>query len=166
MKNFNFINLDKLIYNAGLKIDDEYPFLSFDLLETIDNKYRILNFKFRMIDENNMNVKTTKYNYEANRNVNADFNIEIGDKTESEVLYEVLSNKESLDAMKDVWQTDININKIHKILNIEFKNKQYFRFIDVADNIESVSLEQNGEKISEVKIYMQLNNRKYAIEVI
>lgn len=166
MKNFNFINLDKLIYNAGLKIDDEYPFLSFDLLETIDNKYRILNFKFRMIDENNMNVKTTKYNYEANRNVNADFNIEIGDKTESEVLYEVLSNKDSLDAMKDVWQTDININKIHKILNIEFKNKQYFRFIDVADNIESVSLEQNGEKISEVKIYMQLNNRKYAIEVI
>lgn len=166
MKNFNFINLDKLIYNAGLKIDDEYPFLSFDLLETIDNKYRILNFKFRMIDENNMNVKTTKYNYEANRNVNADFNIEIGDKTESEVLYEVLSNKHSLDAMKDVWQTDININKIHKILNIEFKNKQYFRFIDVADNIESVSLEQNGEKISEVKIYMQLNNRKYAIEVI
>lgn len=166
MKNFNFINLDKLIYNAGLRIDDEYPFLSFDLLETIDNKYRILNFKFRMIDENNMNVKTTKYNYEANRNVNADFNIEIGDKTESEVLYEVLSNKESLDAMKDVWQTDININKIHKILNIEFKNKQYFRFIDVADNIESVSLEQNGEKISEVKIYMQLNNRKYAIEVI
>lgn len=166
MKNFNFINLDKLIYNAGLKIDDEYPFLSFDLLETIDNKYRILNFKFRMIDENNMNVKTTKYNYEANRNVNADFNIEIGDKTESEVLYEVLSNKDSLDAMKDVWQTDININKIHKILNIEFKNKQYFRFIDVADNIESVSLEQSGEKISEVKIYMQLNNRKYAIEVI
>lgn len=166
MKNFNFINLDKLIYNAGLIIDDEYPFLSFDLLETIDNKYRILNFKFRMIDENNMNVKTTKYNYEANQNVNADFNIEIGDKTESEVLYEVLSNKDSLDAMKDVWQTDININKIHKILNIEFKNKQYFRFIDVADNIESVSLEQNGEKISEVKIYMQLNNRKYAIEVI
>lgn len=166
MKNFNFINLDTLIYNAGLKIDDEYPFLSFDLSETIDEKYRILNFKCRMIDENNMNVKTTKYNYEANRNVNADFNIEIGDKTESEVLYEILSNKDSLDSMTDVWQTDININKIHTILNIELKNKQYFRFIDVADNIESLSLEQDGEKISEVKIYMQLNNKKHVIEVI
>lgn len=160
MKNFNFLNLDTLIYNAGLKIDDEYPFLSFDLSETIDEKYRILNFKCRMIDENNMNIKTTKYNYESNRNVNADFNIEIGDKTESEVLYEIFSNKESLEAMKDVWQTDITINKIHTILNIEFKNKQYFRFIGFAENTLSIC-----NKFEKIAIYMQLNNKTHIVEV-
>jgi hypothetical protein len=57
---------------------------------------------------------------------------------------------------------------IHEKLKIEFKNKQYFRFIDVADNAENVLCERcdHNNVISEVKIYKQLNNGKHVIEVI
>lgn len=156
MKNFNASNLETLLNLVGFRCD-EYLWLDFSLGETFNEKFSYYRFTCKI--ENDV-LKVNTKSYMADNEELVAIEVVIGDKTESEVLYEILSNEGILKSMSKVWNTDIDIVRLHKKLNIEFKNKQYLRFIGLAENTLDIC-----NKFEKIAIYMQLNNKTHIVEV-
>lgn len=157
-------NFETLLCNVGFRCD-EYNYFNFSMGEKFGEKFSYYGFNCK---RENDKLKVEGYSYNADGRSIANFDIDITDKTESEVLFEILSNEQILNEMSKAWQQEITLEMVHEKLKIEFKNKQYFRFIDVADNAENVLCERcdHNNVLGEVKIYKQLNNGKHVIEVI